>query len=112
MQSTNDRFLFGLFSDGDNTEITTKAVLTLHYLLHTSLLCTAPCAALLPSPRRESRYKIHECLSSKEYYQEDGIKLQDWDNIISRLFLFRGLSPKTGATGHLTRVTNNKTIRL
>jgi hypothetical protein len=76
MQPTNDRFLLGLSSDGDNSEITTKVVLTLHYVLHTSLLCTAPCATLQPSPRRECRYKIHECLSSKEYYQEDGIKLK------------------------------------
>ena len=55
MQSTRDRFVLGLSSDGDSTEVTTKAVLTLHYILHTSLLCTAPCAVLLPYPRRESR---------------------------------------------------------
>jgi hypothetical protein len=94
MQSTNGRFLLGLSSDGDNTETTTKAVLALHYLLHTSLLCTALCAALLPSPRRESRYKIHECLSSKEYYHEEGIKFKNWDNIISGYDSYFGNCPR------------------
>ena len=51
MQSTRDRFLLGLSSDGGNTEIMTRAVLT----LHTSLLRTALCAVLLPYHCRESR---------------------------------------------------------
>jgi len=64
MQSTRDRFLLCLSSDGGNTEITTKAVLTLHYLLPTTLLSIATCAVLLPYPRRESRM-IEECLILK-----------------------------------------------
>ena len=49
-QSTNDRFLLGLFSDGDNTEITTKAVLILFIIRIFTVYCSLRSTAAISSP--------------------------------------------------------------
>jgi len=50
---------FGLFGDGDDSDDNIKVLHILghvYYILHISLLLTAPCITLLLTPRRESRW--------------------------------------------------------
>jgi hypothetical protein len=46
------------------------------YFLHTHSLFTAPHITLLPSPHQEGCQQDPRKSPSKEYYQEDGIKIR------------------------------------
>ena len=50
------------------------------YILQTSLLFTAPYAAMLPFLICKVTNNIHKYLNSKEYHQKDGIKSEKSNN--------------------------------
>jgi hypothetical protein len=65
-------------------------LLSCSYIILTSLLFDAPCAAVMLSLVWKAAKKIHGSLHSKEYYQEDRIiskKEGVWDKIKNKINL-------------------------